>query len=669
LSVFALIALFAWIPIVIALFALLPARRAMVVSAISGFLLLPPAGIDLPGLPPYDKPVASTVGILLATAIFEPRRLISFRPRWFDVPMVLWCLAPCCSSISNDLGIYDGLTAFFRQTTTWLFPYLVGRLYLTDLDGLRDLAMGMVIGGVCLVPLCLFEIRMSPLLLPMVYGMGGYEGTRYGAYRPHIFFDNGLELGLWMNAVALMAIWLWQTGQLQRLWGGAAGLITAMLLITTILCRSTGATLLLLLGIGSLWICRRTNTKWVMWALLSVAPIYCALRITDTWSGRSAVELARFVFGEDRALSLEFRLLNEDFFIAKALQRPIFGWGGWGRIFIFDDNGTARTTVDQLTIVAFSSYGYVGLVALTTVLLLPPVLFLRRFAVAQWPRFDLAPAVVIALILNLYLLDCMINGMLNVIYIIAAGGLLNVVGVRPTPWLSDRGDGKLRQAAYPRGSWSAPAATKTLSAVRSEAIVEPSASHHEPREGLAVRYQVLGRDSKARGRFAEAKAMWLQALDLWTALTTACPESLLLRQRRCECANDLAWLLANTRDLAVRDPAHAIALAGEAAQADPGCATYFNTLGAAHYRGGDFPAAIAALGRAIDLSEGGTAFDHLFLAMAHAKLGDQEQAEHWLGQGRLWMQQHDPDHSELACLSDEARSVLSAAPDPAITGS
>ena len=648
MSLFATIALFGWIPVALVLFWLLPAQRAMVAGSISAWLLLPPTGIDLPGLPTYDKAVAATVGILLATAIFELNRLVSFRLRWFDLPMLLWCLCPFCSSISNGLGVYDGLTEAFRQTITWLFPYLIGRLYLTDRDGLRDLALGMVVGGACLIPLCLFEIRMSPLLLPMVYGLRSYEGTRYGGYRPHIFFPTGLELGLWMNAVTLMAIWLWRTGQLKRLWGLPGGMITAMLLITTILCRSTGATVLLCAGLGSLWICWRTKTKWVMWALLSVAPIYYLLRITDTWSGNSAVELVRSVLGGDRAWSLEFRFMNEDFFIAKALQRPLFGWGGWGRNFIYDETGKRLTVIDQLTIVAFSSNGYVGLVALTTALLLPPVLFLRRFAVKQWVQADLAPAVAIAVILNLYLIDCMFNGMLNVIYIIAAGGLLNVVEVRPRSRLAAHDDGKIGRVANPRSRPPAAAqASREMSARQGDATVEPGAGLREPREGIARRYQTLGRDSKTQGRFAEAKAIWLRALDLWADLTTAFPDRAVLHHHWCECANDLAWLLANAPDPAVRDPAHAVALAGKAAEANPNCATYWNTLGAAHYRAGDFNATITALGRAIDLTEGGTAFDHLFLAMAHAQLGDQERAQHWLGQATLWMEQHSPDHPEL----------------------
>jgi tetratricopeptide (TPR) repeat protein len=470
-----------------------------------------------------------------------------------------------------------------------------------------------------------------------------------------------------MNAVTLVAVWLWHTGQLKRLWGLPGGAIAAMLVITDIICRSTGATLLLVVGLGSLWICWRTKTKWVMWALLSVAPIYYALRITNTWSGHNAVELARVLFGDQRAGSLEFRFINEEFFIAKALQRPIFGWGGWGRNYVYDEDGRRVNVIDQLTIIAFSCFGYVGLVALASVFLLPTFLFLRRFAVKHWAQADLAPAVAIALVLNLYLLDCMVNGMLNAIYLIAAGGLFNVVGARRNPRLADHEDGTIGRAAIPRSHLPSAPANEEISADRGEANVEPGPWLSEPREGLAVRYQTLGRDLKAQGRFADAKVTWLHALDLWTELATACPDRPLLHRHWCDCANDVAWLLANAPDAAVRDPAHAIALAGKVAEASPNCAVYWNTLGVAHYRAGDFNATIAALGRAIDLTEGGTAFDHVFLAMAHAQLGDQEQARHWLDRARSWMQQYSPDHSELGCLCDEARSVLSAAPNSSIT--
>ena len=69
-SIFAVIALFGWIPLALVLFVFLPARRAVVVSAIAAWSILPPIGIDFAGFPNYTKATAATVGILLGTFLF-----------------------------------------------------------------------------------------------------------------------------------------------------------------------------------------------------------------------------------------------------------------------------------------------------------------------------------------------------------------------------------------------------------------------------------------------------------------------------------------------------------------------------------------------------------------------------------------------------------------------
>ena len=92
-------------------------------------------------------------------------------------------------------------------------------------------------------------------------------------------------------------------------------------------------------------------------------------------------------------------------------------------------------------------------------------------------------------------------------------------------------------------------------------------------------------------------------------------------QQWCNCANDLAWLLVNAADPVVNDPTCALSLAIKTTEAYAECGTYWNTLGVAYYRTGDFKAASAALDRSITLSEGAPAFDYIFLTMTHAQLG------------------------------------------------
>ena len=271
-------------------------------------------------------------------------------------------------------------------------------------------------------------------------------------------------------------------------------------------------------------------------------------------------------------------------------------------------------------LVAIGSFGIVGLLSLMTALLLPAVLFLKRFAVSEWNQPSLAPAAAIAVVVDLCLLDGLFNGMLNVIYIIAAGGLLNI------------------------------AASKTT------LPTQPSSASMSPENQLA-HYRNLGRALKDQGRYLEAKTAWSYALDLLTKLVSAHPNSPVPQRQWCDCANDLAWLLANAPDSTVRDPGCAVALAAQTVAAHPECSTYWNTLGVAYYRIDQFDAAIEALDRATALTAGGTAFDHLFLAMAYARLGNTDQAEQWTALGIHWMERHHPGHPELIRLCEEAKSL------------
>ncbi len=160
---------------------------------------------------------------------------------------------------------------------------------------------------------------------------------------------------------------------------------------------------------------------------------------------------------------------------------------------------------------------------------------------------------------------------------------------------------------------------------RFRAAARPDRPQGPSRIMLAGRYRSLGRTFKQERRFDEAEAAWRQALDLLTGVLNAKPNSPEQRLEWCDCANDLAWLRANHPDLARRDPDAAVAMARRIVEKCPDAEAYWNTLGVAYFRAGDDARAVAALDRAMTLG-GGTAFDEIFLAMAHARLGDLERA-------------------------------------------
>ena len=88
---------------------------------------------------------------MLGTMFFGVHRVLSFRPRWFDLPAVLLLSLGILSSLQNGLGLYDGLSVAVSDTLTWGLPYLIGRLYFGDPEGLRYFVIAMVIGGLAYV--------------------------------------------------------------------------------------------------------------------------------------------------------------------------------------------------------------------------------------------------------------------------------------------------------------------------------------------------------------------------------------------------------------------------------------------------------------------------------------------------------------------------------------
>lgn len=438
------IVLYSWIPLVPLIFRDMKRHRALILTYVFAWLFLPTDEISFPGIPDLDKGSATSLGVLISVMLFDFNRILRFRPHWLDLPLLLFVMSPIASSLTNGLGLYDGVSTTLAVFFTWGFPYLAGRLYFDRFDKVRELATGIFVGGLVYIPFCLIELRMSPQIYNWVYGFRQTvkHSLRYGGWRPVVFLKTGLELGMWMTAASLLGYALWRSKALRRIYGLPVLPLLLALFATTLACKSTGALLLLFCGIGIWSAVKLTRTPWPALVLLVIPVVYLPLRILGVTDGAELVAMAQDVFGAERAQSLEFRFENEVKLVDHALKRPWFGWGGWGRALIPDEWGEIKAIVDSFWIVALGNHGLLGMVSAFTAFLVAPSIACVRFANRRWGISDVGPLLSICVLLLLYMLDCLLNSMANAIYPLCLGAITGLLLQPLKNLIQDDSDGE-----------------------------------------------------------------------------------------------------------------------------------------------------------------------------------------------------------------------------------
>jgi tetratricopeptide (TPR) repeat protein len=124
---------------------------------------------------------------------------------------------------------------------------------------------------------------------------------------------------------------------------------------------------------------------------------------------------------------------------------------------------------------------------------------------------------------------------------------------------------------------------------------------------LTASPDALGNLLAQQGKPAEAVAEFRAPLQEQQRLADAHPNNLQYRKELAFRHNHLAWLLATSRDLRLRDPGQALRHAKEAIELAPGDGMILNTLGVAQYRNGAWQSAIEDLKKSAQLRKGATA--------------------------------------------------------------
>ncbi len=444
-NIFAYIALFGWPVVVFVLFKWLPSHKALVISILAGYLILPSGfGIDLPLVPSMDKksiPAVSCLAAILAIHASQRKR-IPAAPNIPDrnlvskiyVLLLLLCfVTPFLTVLTNPEPIIAGPTFLPGQTLydaagilmvffITVLPLILGyRLLKTEESHIFLLKAFCVSGLLYSLPV-LVEVRLSPQVSSWVYGYfphGFSHHFRYGGYRPVVFLQAGLWVGIFLSKATIASVILW------KFYGGTRQSIpylyaSVFLFFTLYLSKNFGAlliTITLLLAIVILGVKRSLIIPAAVTVLILIYPV---LRHYDVVPTEAAVEAAAQINAE-RARSLEYRIGMEDSMLERAMEKPVAGWGLWNRGSIHDPHtGRNLTVPDGIWIITINSFGWMGYIATFGLLTLP---ILAVYARRKTPELSVATAGV-TLLLAATLVDAIPNAPLTPIVYLSAGSLI-----------------------------------------------------------------------------------------------------------------------------------------------------------------------------------------------------------------------------------------------------
>ena len=439
-----MVVVLSWPFVVFWLFARRTPAEAVVAAILGAYLMLPRNyTINLPAVPSLTKDsIAAIAAVLAGSMMLSAERLRAMAPgavqpgwvprsRSVQLLLILMVLAVVLTVLTNgDRLVYGGfrvqpglrpydVASSLGNALFMVLPFLLARKYLAHPEGQRTLVLGMVVAGLLYSILALYEVRMSPQLSRMIYGYFPHEWRQHlrgGGYRPVVFLQHGLWLAIFLCGSFLAALSLWRNseGKMRGRWMLASLWLFAVLVLSK--------------GIGALAI------GIVLGGIILFLPIRLQILCTAVFAGvlltypmargaglaptEQALALAYSV-DPAREASLRFRLDNEDILLERANQRPLFGWGGWGRNRVIDDRGRDVSVTDGYWIIAIGTKGWLGYLAEFGLLLIPMI-----FLGLRWKSLALTPATAgIAMALTANMIDLIPNGTLTPVTWLLAGAL------------------------------------------------------------------------------------------------------------------------------------------------------------------------------------------------------------------------------------------------------
>lgn len=440
--------LLAW-PIVTALlYRRLPFERAIIWSYLASYLLLPPvAEFDLPLIPSMDKYSIASIATFVV-CVFVHKRPVPLLPRHplARVLVLLFVLGVIPTVLTNGdpllfrviehsdpiIFVVDHLpglrwrdlgSVMINQLIV-LLPFFMARRYLSSHEGLREILLALMVGGLAYTIPSLIEIRLSPQMNVWIYGFFQHsfeQMMREGGFRPIVFLPHGLWLAFFMMTAVLAAAALARAAQHKD--RTRFILATLYLFFVLVLCKSLAS---LVYALAFTPVIALASTRWQLrlaLTLAAIAVIYPMLRNFGLIPTDAILEQVT-AFKPERAQSLGYRFDNERILLERAAEKPWFGWGGWGRGLVrHAETGQILSIPDGRWIIVFGTYGWLGYIAEMGLVASPLALLAHRLY--KTPNKPVSPYVApVALIVAITMVDMLLNAVLIPLTWMCVGAVL-----------------------------------------------------------------------------------------------------------------------------------------------------------------------------------------------------------------------------------------------------
>lgn len=385
--------------------------------------------VDFPLIPPLDKNTLTSLALVVVLFIKKQKNPI-FKSGVWNKYLFAYLIAIVISTLTNfDANVSGGVhltgASFFDvlvDPLTFLLvfmPFFLGRNFFNDPQDTEYMFKTLAVFALIYTIPMLWELRFSPQLHTYLYGYfpGEFlQQVRSGGFRPVVFIGHGLALAFWFSTCIIATLALYKTKV------KPFGLIIIIYLITIlVLCKTVSVVIYIIFAAILMFFLKQKKQLLLTLTVTTLVMVYPFNATSQFIKNDDVLDYVRS-HSVDRAQSLETRFVNEEQLIERALERPYFGWSGWGRNRVYR-NSRDITVTDGQWVIVFGYHGAVGFLFYYMILIYPIILAFKNYKYVEDEKHRIY-LVTLVIILGIGIVDSVPNTGMMPVHLLLAGALL-----------------------------------------------------------------------------------------------------------------------------------------------------------------------------------------------------------------------------------------------------